>query len=104
MQQERVNFAISKKVIDYPDFLNVQLQSFKEFFQLVTTSDNRHQEWQFNVVSEIFPISYSRYIFVLEFLDYFIDPPRYYIQEYIERGLTYSVPLKAKLKLSCNDE
>ena len=101
---ERVNFATSKHVLDYPDFLDVQLQSFKEFFQLETTSDNRHQEGLFKVFSENFPISDSRNIFVLEFLDYFIDPPRYDIQECIERGLTHSVPLKAKLRLSCNDE
>ncbi|GGG82548.1 DNA-directed RNA polymerase subunit beta [Parapedobacter pyrenivorans] len=99
-----MNFASSKKVIDYPDFLDVQLESFREFFQLETTSDNRHQEGLFKVFSENFPISDSRNIFVLEFLDYFIDPPRYGIQECIERGLTYSVPLKAKLRLSCNDE
>ncbi len=80
------------------------MQSFKEFFQLETTSDNRHQEGLFKVFSENFPISDSRNIFVLEFLDYFIDPPRYDIQECISRGLTYSVPLKAKLRLSCNDE
>lgn len=104
IRNERVNFATSKKVIDYPDFLDVQLQSFQEFFQLETTSDNRHQEGLFKVFSENFPISDSRNIFVLEFLDYFIDPPRYDIQECIERGLTYSVPLKAKLRLSCNDE
>ena len=104
IQKERINFATSKKVVDYPDFLDVQLQSFKEFFQLETTSDNRHQEGLFKVFSENFPISDSRNIFVLEFLDYFIDPPRYDIQECIERGLTYSVPLKAKLRLSCNDE
>ncbi len=104
IQNERVNFASSKKVIDYPDFLDVQLESFREFFQLETTSDNRHQEGLFKVFSENFPISDSRNIFVLEFLDYFIDPPRYGIQECIERGLTYSVPLKAKLRLSCNDE
>ncbi|MGK6351882.1 DNA-directed RNA polymerase subunit beta [Parapedobacter sp. DT-150] len=104
IQKERVNFASSKKVIDYPDFLDVQLESFREFFQLETTSDNRHQEGLFKVFSENFPISDSRNIFVLEFLDYFIDPPRYDIQECIERGLTYSVPLKAKLRLSCNDE
>jgi len=104
IRNERVNFATSKKVIDYPDFLDVQLQSFMEFFQLETTSDNRHQEGLFKVFSENFPISDSRNIFVLEFLDYFIDPPRYDIQECIERGLTYSVPLKAKLRLSCNDE
>ncbi|ADY52813.1 DNA-directed RNA polymerase subunit beta [Pseudopedobacter saltans DSM 12145] len=101
---QRINFAQSKHVIDYPDFLDVQIQSFKEFFQLETTSDNRHTEGLFQVFAENFPISDSRNIFVLEFLDYFIDPPRYDIQECIERGLTYSVPLKAKLRLSCNDE
>jgi DNA-directed RNA polymerase subunit beta len=99
-----VNFATSRKVLDYPDFLDVQLQSFQEFFQLETTSDNRYKEGLFKVFAENFPISDSRNIFVLEFLDYFIDPPRYDIQECIERGLTYSVPLKAKLRLSCNDE
>jgi DNA-directed RNA polymerase subunit beta len=104
IQKERVNFATSKKVIDYPDFLDVQLESFKEFFHLETTSEKRHQEGLYKVFAENFPISDSRNIFVLEFLDYFIDPPRYDIQECIERGLTYSVPLKAKLKLSCNDE
>jgi len=100
---ERISFATSKSVIDYPDFLDVQLQSFREFFQLETTSDNRHKEGLYQVFSENFPITDSRNIFVLEFLDYYIDPPRYDIQECIERGLTYSVPLKAKLKLSCND-
>jgi len=90
--------------LEYPDFLDVQLQSFQEFFQLETTSDNRYKEGLFKVFAENFPISDSRNIFVLEFLDYFIDPPRYDIQECIERGLTYSVPLKAKLRLSCNDE
>ena len=90
--------------MEYPDFLDVQLQSFQEFFQLETTSDNRYKEGLFKVFAENFPISDSRNIFVLEFLDYFIDPPRYDIQECIERGLTYSVPLKAKLRLSCNDE
>jgi DNA-directed RNA polymerase subunit beta len=101
---QRINFATSKHVLDYPDFLDVQIQSFKEFFQLETTSDNRHTEGLFQVFAENFPISDSRNIFVLEFLDYFIDPPRYDIHECIERGLTYSVPLKAKLRLSCNDE
>ncbi len=101
---QRVNFATSRKVLEYPDFLDVQLQSFQEFFQLQTTSDNRHKEGLFKVFAENFPISDSRNIFVLEFLDYFIDPPRYDIQECIERGLTHSVPLKAKLRLSCNDE
>jgi len=101
---QRVNFATSRKVLEYPDFLDVQLQSFQEFFQLQTTSDNRYKEGLFKVFAENFPISDSRNIFVLEFLDYFIDPPRYDIQECIERGLTHSVPLKAKLRLSCNDE
>ncbi|WP_017257375.1 DNA-directed RNA polymerase subunit beta [Pedobacter arcticus] len=101
---QRINFAQSKHVLDYPDFLDVQIQSFKEFFQLETTSDNRHTEGLFKVFAENFPISDSRNIFVLEFLDYFIDPPRYDLTECIERGLTYSVPLKAKLRLSCNDE
>jgi len=100
---QRINFATSRKVLDYPDFLDVQLQSFQEFFQLETTSDNRYKEGLFKVFAENFPISDSRNIFVLEFLDYFIDPPRYDIRECIERGLTYSVPLKAKLRLSCND-
>ncbi|MFD2145262.1 DNA-directed RNA polymerase subunit beta [Mucilaginibacter antarcticus] len=102
-KNQRVNFATSRKVLDYPDFLDVQLQSFQEFFQLETTSDNRHKEGLYKVFAENFPISDSRNIFVLEFLDYFIDPPRYDIRECIERGLTYSVPLKAKLRLSCND-
>ncbi len=100
---KRISFATSKSVIDYPDFLDVQLQSFREFFQLETTSDNRHTEGLYQVFSENFPITDSRNIFVLEFLDYYIDPPRYDIQECIQRGLTYSVPLKAKLRLSCND-
>ena len=104
INNQRVNFATSRKVLEYPDFLDVQLQSFQEFFQLETTSDNRYKEGLFKVFAENFPISDSRNIFVLEFLDYFIDPPRYDIQECIERGLTYSVPLKAKLRLSCNDE
>jgi len=90
-------------VIDYPDFLDVQLKSFQEFFQLDTSSEDRKFEGLFKVFSENFPITDTRNIFVLEFLDYFVDPPRYTIQECIERGLTYAVPLKAKLKLSCND-
>ena len=90
-------------MIDYPDFLDVQLKSFQEFFQLQTSSEDRKFEGLFKVFSENFPITDTRNIFVLEFLDYFVDPPRYTIQECIERGLTYAVPLKAKLKLSCND-
>ena len=100
---ERINFSSVKKVIDYPDFLDVQIESFKEFFQLDTTSESRENEGLYKVFQENFPISDTRNIFVLEFLDYFVDPPRYSIDECIERGLTYSVPLKAKLKLSCND-
>ncbi|MEO8149432.1 MAG: DNA-directed RNA polymerase subunit beta [Bacteroidia bacterium] len=99
----RINFASSKHAIDYPDFLEIQLRSFQEFFQLETTSDNRSNEGLYKVFSENFPITDSRNNFVLEFLDYFIDPPRYAIEECIERGLTYSVPLKAKLKLYCTD-
>jgi DNA-directed RNA polymerase subunit beta len=99
----RINFSSVKKVIEYPDFLDVQLESFKQFFQLDTTSESRSDEGLYKVFQENFPITDTRNIFVLEFLDYFVDPPRYSIQECIERGLTYSVPLKAKLKLSCND-
>ncbi len=100
---KRINFSTTKNFIEYPDFLEIQLKSFKDFFQLETTPDNRHNEGLFKVYSENFPISDSRNNFVLEFLDYFIDPPRYSIEECIERGLTYSVPLKAKLRLYCTD-
>jgi len=99
----RINFGTIKQTIDYPDLLGIQLQSFKDFFQLETTPDNRKNEGLFKVFSENFPISDARNIFVLEFLDYFVDPPRYTMEECGERGLTYNVPLKAKLKLSCND-
>jgi DNA-directed RNA polymerase subunit beta len=102
-QPKRINFGSIDKVVDYPDFLDVQLQSFKEFFQLETHVDKRTDEGLFKVFQENFPINDTRNIFTLEFLDYFVDPPRYSIQECIERGLTYSVPFKAKLKLSCND-
>ena len=101
---ERINFGSIKHSLDYPDFLDVQLKSFQEFFQLSTSSENRKNEGLFKVFSENFPITDTRNIFVLEFLDYFVDPPRYTIQECIDRGLTYAVPLKAKLKLSCNDD
>ena len=97
-----VNFASVRK-FDYPDFLDIQLKSFQDFFQIETNPDNRLDEGLFKVFKENFPISDARNNFTLEFLDYFIDPPRYSIEECIERGLTYSVPLKAKLKLSCND-
>ena len=102
--QERISFATIEQIIAYPDFLDVQLESFREFFQLETSSENRANEGLYKVFKENFPISDTRNIFVLEFLDYFVDPPRYTIAECIERGLTYSVPLKAKLRLSCNDK
>jgi DNA-directed RNA polymerase subunit beta len=101
--KKRINFGSTKIGFEYPDFLDIQLQSFQEFFQLETNPDNRTQEGLFKVFSENFPITDARNNFVLEFLDYFIDPPRYSIEECIERGLTYSVPLKAKLKLYCTD-
>jgi len=100
---KRVNFASSKNPFEYPDFLDIQLKSFQEFFQLETTPENRDSEGLFKVFSENFPITDTRNQFVLEFLDYFVDPPRYTIEECIDRGLTYSVPLKAKLKLYCTD-
>ena len=102
-QIERINFASAKNLYDYPDFLEIQVKSFQEFFQLETNPENRQTEGLDRVFSENFPITDSRNQFVLEFLDYFIDPPRYSIQECIDRGLTYSVPLKAKLKLYCTD-
>jgi len=100
---KRINFASSQHRFSYPDFLDIQLKSFQEFFQLETTSENRIDEGLFKVFSENFPITDTRNQFVLEFLDYFIDPPRYTITECIERGLTYSVPLKAVMKLYCTD-
>ncbi|MBC6999586.1 DNA-directed RNA polymerase subunit beta [Cytophaga sp. FL35] len=102
-QTERINFASSKNTPDYPDFLDIQIKSFQDFFQLETKSDERGDEGLYNTFQENFPITDTRNQFVLEFLDYFIDPPRYSIQECIERGLTYSVPLKARLKLYCTD-
>jgi len=100
---ERISFASRKNQLDYPDFLDIQLKSFGEFFQLGTTPENRKKEGLFKVFTENFPITDTRNNFVLEFLDYYIDPPRYTIEECIERGLTFSVPLKAKLKLYCTD-
>ena len=100
---ERISFAASKNQLAYPDFLDIQLKSFQEFFQLETTPENRIIEGLFNVFSENFPITDARNQFVLEFQDYFVDPPRYSIDECIDRGLTHSVPLKAKLKLYCTD-
>jgi len=101
---ERVNFASIKTVLDYPDFLDVQVKSFKDFLQIETPAERRSNEGLFKVFSENFPISDSRENFVLEFIDYVIDPPKYSVDESIDRGLTFSVPLKAKLRLSCNDE
>jgi DNA-directed RNA polymerase subunit beta len=100
---ERISFASKKEQLDYPDFLEIQLKSFAEFFQLGTTPENRRKEGLYQVFMENFPITDTRNNFVLEFLDYSIDPPRYTINECIERGLTFSVPLKAKLKLYCTD-
>jgi DNA-directed RNA polymerase subunit beta len=102
--QKRYSFGRASLTDAYPDLLEIQIKSFMEFFQLETTPENRGNEGLFNVFQENFPITDARNIFVLEFLDYFVDPPRYSINECMERGLTYSVPLKAKLRLSCNDE
>ena len=99
----RKNFASSSDTPSYPDFLDIQVKSFRDFFQLETKSDERSDEGLYKTFLENFPISDTRNQFVLEFLDYFVDPPRYSIQECIERGLTYSVPLKARLKLYCTD-
>ena len=103
-EERRINFGKIKLPDSYPDLLEIQLKGFQEFFQLETTPENRTNEGLFRVFQENFPITDARNIFVLEFLDYFIDPPRYSIEECMHRGLTYSVPLKAKLRLSCNDE
>ena len=100
---ERISFGTAKVQTDYPDFLDIQIKSFQDFFQLETNPENRASEGLYKVFAENFPITDARNNFVLEFLDYFIDPPRYSIEECIERGLTYSVPLKAKLKLYCTD-
>jgi len=100
---ERINFSSIVNRTDYPDFLDIQIKSFQDFFQLETKSEERGNEGLYNTFMENFPITDTRNQFVLEFLDYFIDPPRYTIEECIERGLTYSVPLKARLKLYCTD-
>ena len=100
---ERLNFASTKNTPAYPDFLDIQVKSFKDFFQLETKSDERGNEGLYKTFMENFPITDTRNQFVLEFLDYFVDPPRYSIEECIDRGLTYSVPLKARLKLYCTD-
>ncbi len=99
----RVNFSTNQHPVDYPDFLDIQVQSFKDFFQLETTPENRKKEGLFKVFQENFPIIDARGTYVLEFKDYFIDPPRYALDECLERGLTYNVPLKAKLYLYCTD-
>ncbi len=103
MSNQRKNFSSIKNPLEYPDFLEVQLKSFKDFFQLDTPSEKRKNEGLYKVFAENFPITDTRNNFNLEFLDYYVDPPRYSIQECIDRGLTYSVPLKAKLKLYCTD-
>lgn len=100
---ERINFSAVKGKIETPDFLDIQIQSFKEFFQLDTLPENRVNETLYKTFEENFPITDSRNQFVLEFLDYLVDSPRYSIDECVERGLTYSVPLKARLKLYCTD-
>ncbi len=102
-QTERLNFSTVKNKPAYPDFLDIQIKSFQDFFQLETKSDKRDAEGLYKTFLENFPITDTRNQFVLEFLDYFVDPSRYSIQECIERGLTYSVPLKARLKLYCTD-
>jgi len=103
VENKRISFSSTKTVFDYPDFLEIQIKSFKEFFQLGTTPENRRNEGLFKVFGENFPITDTRNNFVLEFIDYQVDPPRYSIEECIERGLTFSVPVKAKLKLYCTD-
>ena len=102
-QNQRINFASIKNQLEYPDFLEVQLKSFQDFFQMDTAPEKRKTEGLYKVFSENFPIADTRNNFILEFLDYYVDPPRYSIEECIDRGLTYSVPLKAKLKLYCTD-
>ena len=102
-QTERLNFSSVKNIPAYPDLLDIQIKSFQDFFQLETKSEERGNEGLYNTFQENFPITDTRNQFVLEFLDYFVDPPRYDLQECIERGLTYSVPLKARLKLYCTD-
>ena len=102
-QQQRISFSTIKNRVPYPDLLEIQLKSFRDFFQLDTMAENRKNEGLFKVFNENFPITDTRNNFVLEFIDYYIDQPRYTIEECLERGLTYSVPLKAKLKLYCTD-
>ena len=101
--KKRVSFASTEKILEYPDFLEIQLKSFQDFFQLETTPNKRKEEGLYKVFKDNFPITDTRNNFVLEFLDYFVDPPNYSMEECLNRGLTYSVPLKAKLKLYCTD-
>ncbi|MDD2636119.1 MAG: DNA-directed RNA polymerase subunit beta [Bacteroidales bacterium] len=101
--KHRINFSTTKNQLEYPDFLEIQIKSFKEFFQLDSTAEQRKSEGLYKVFQDNFPITDTRNNFVLEFLDYSLDPPRYSIEQCIERGLTYSIPLKAKLKLYCTD-
>ena len=103
-KQQRISFSTVKNRVPYPDLLEIQLKSFRDFFQMDTTAENRKNEGLYKVFQENFPITDTRNNFVLEFIDYYIDPPRYSIEECLERGLTYSVPLKAKLKLYCTDD
>jgi len=100
----RINLGSIDHTAAYPDFLDLQVGSFEKFFQLDTQAEFREKEGLFKVFDKTFPVTDARNVFELEFIDYFVDPPRYDIDECIERGLTYSVPLKARLKLSCNDE
>ena len=102
-QQERISFSTIRNNVPYPDVLEIQLKSFRDFFQMDTTAENRKNEGLYRVFRENFPITDTRNNYELEFLDYYIDPPRYTIEECLERGLTYNVPLKAKLKLECKD-
>jgi len=102
-KNQRINFASSKNILECPDLLEVQLKSFKDFFQLDTTPENRRNEGLYKVFQEVFPIEDTRNNYKLEFIDYFIDPPLYTIDECLQMGYTYNVPLKAKLRLSCSD-
>ncbi|MDX9705697.1 MAG: DNA-directed RNA polymerase subunit beta, partial [Weeksellaceae bacterium] len=102
-ENQRISFSSTKVHSPFPDFLDIQIKSFEDFFQLETRPDQRGNEGLYRTFAENFPISDTRNQFVLEFLDYFVDPPRYTIDECIERGLTYSVPLKARMKLYCTD-
>ena len=102
--EQRISFTSIKNRVPYPDLLEIQLKSFRDFFQMDTTAENRRNEGLYKVFQENFPITDTRNNFVLEFIDYYIDPPRYSIEECLQRGLTYSVPLKAKLKLYCTDD